>query len=102
MVIQYQRGRLRDDAQRLAALTAEPAFVSGKSHGRPEFQARGEAVLIGRKTFEPALGADRWPWPNLDAFVLGSNVPTDGTPVPIEANSSDSTGPRNSVLWAEL
>ena len=30
MVIQYQRGRLRDDAQRLAALTAEPAFVFGQ------------------------------------------------------------------------
>ena len=69
------------------ALIADPAFVSGKSHGWPEFQARCEAVLMGRKTFEPALGADRWPWPNMDVFVLGSNVPTDGAPVPIEADS---------------
>jgi dihydrofolate reductase len=28
---------------------------------------------------EPALGADRWPWPNLDVFVLGSHRPA-GTP----------------------
>lgn len=65
------------------ALAADPAFVPGKSHGWPEFQARCEAVLMGRTTFEPALGAARWPWPNLDVFVLGSDVPTDGAPVPI-------------------
>jgi dihydrofolate reductase len=36
-------------------------------------------VLMGRTTFEPALGADRWPWPDLDVFVLGSRPPA-GTP----------------------
>ena len=36
-------------------------------------------MLMGRTTFEPALGADRWPWPNLDVFVLGSHRPA-GTP----------------------
>jgi dihydrofolate reductase len=58
---------------------ADPSFVPGKSHGFPEFQESCEAVLMGRTTFEPALGAERWPWPNLDAFVLGSKRPS-GTP----------------------
>jgi dihydrofolate reductase len=58
---------------------ADPRFVPGRSHGFPEFQASCEAVLMGRTTFEPALGADRWPWPNLDAFVLASHRPA-GTP----------------------
>ena len=34
---------------------------------------------MGRTTFEPAIGADRWPWPDLDVFVLGSHRP-EGTP----------------------
>ncbi|MDQ6775282.1 MAG: dihydrofolate reductase family protein [Actinomycetota bacterium] len=68
-------------------LTADPAFVSGRSHGFPEFQQRCEAVLMGRTTFEPALANDRWPWPALDVFVLGSNVPTEGAPVPIVTGS---------------
>jgi dihydrofolate reductase len=58
---------------------ADPAFVPGESHGFPEFQQGLEAVLMGRTTFEPALGADRWPWPDLDVFVLGSQRPS-GTP----------------------
>jgi dihydrofolate reductase len=61
------------------ALIADPAFVSGQSHGFPEFQESCEAVLMGRTTFEPAITNDRWPWPNLDVFVLGSHRPT-GTP----------------------
>jgi dihydrofolate reductase len=58
---------------------ADPSFVPGQSHGFPEFQQSCEAVLMGRTTFEPALGAERWPWPDLDVFVLGSARP-DGTP----------------------
>src|ERR687887_1393869 len=54
---------------------ADPSFVPGQSHGFPEFQKRCDAVLMGRTTFEPALGADRWPWPDLDVFVLGSRRP---------------------------
>jgi dihydrofolate reductase len=61
------------------ALLADPAFVSGESHGIREFLEGCEAALMGRTTFEPALGADRWPWPNLDVFVLGSQRPS-GTP----------------------
>jgi len=34
---------------------------------------------MGRTTFEPALGAPAWPWPNLDVFVLASHRPP-GTP----------------------
>jgi dihydrofolate reductase len=61
------------------ALVADPAFVSGQSHGFPEFQRSCEAVLMGRTTFEPAITAERWPWPGLEVFVLGSHRP-EGTP----------------------
>jgi dihydrofolate reductase len=61
------------------ALIADPAFVSGQSHGFPEFQESCEAALMGRTTFEPALANDRWPWPGLDVFVLCSQRPA-GTP----------------------
>jgi dihydrofolate reductase len=57
------------------ALTADPAFVSGQSHGIQEFLAECEAALMGRTTFEPALNNDRWPWPTLDVFVLASHRP---------------------------
>lgn len=61
------------------ALTADPAFVSGQSHGIVEFLDGCEAALMGRTTFEPALNNDRWPWPNLDVFLLASERP-EGTP----------------------
>ena len=61
------------------ALVADPAFQSGQSHGFPEFQKTCEAVLMGRTTFEPAITAERWPWPDLEVFVLGSHRP-EGTP----------------------
>ena len=38
---------------------------------------------MGRTTFETALNSDRWPWPDLDVFVLGSAVPTTGAQAPI-------------------
>jgi dihydrofolate reductase len=65
---------------------ADPSFNPGRSHGFPEFQETCEAVLMGRTTFEPALGADRWPWPDLDVFVLGSHRP-EGTPDHVVADS---------------
>jgi dihydrofolate reductase len=34
---------------------------------------------MGRTTFEPALTNERWPWPDLDVFVLSSQRPP-GTP----------------------
>jgi dihydrofolate reductase len=68
------------------AQLADPTFVPGRSHGFPEFQKRCEAVLMGRTTFEPALGADRWPWPDLEVFVLGSDRPA-GTPAHVVVDS---------------
>jgi hypothetical protein len=65
------------------ALIADPSFVSGQSHGFPEFQRSCEAVLMGRTIFEPALNSDRWPWPDLDVFVLGSEVSTAGAQAPV-------------------
>src|SRR6266480_514716 len=65
---------------------ADPTFVPGESHGFPEFQRRCEAVLMGRTTFEPAFGADRWPWPNLDVFVVASHHPS-GTPDAVVVDS---------------
>ena len=61
------------------AQLADPTFVPGESHGFPEFLQDKEAALMGRTTFEPALDAGRWPWPNLDVFVLASRRP-EGTP----------------------
>lgn len=61
------------------ALTADPAFVSGQSHGIREFLDGCEQALMGRTTFEPALNNERWPWPALDVFVLASERPP-GTP----------------------
>ena len=57
---------------------ADPDF-SPENYGFRDFQQRLDAVLMGRTTFEPALGSERWPWPDLDVFVLGSHRP-DGTP----------------------
>jgi dihydrofolate reductase len=68
------------------ALTADPAFVSGQSHGVREFLAGCEAALMGRTTFEPALTNERWPWPTLDVFVLGSRRPP-GTPEHVVSDS---------------
>jgi dihydrofolate reductase len=56
-----------------------------------ELQARCDAVLMGRTTFEPALGAPFWPWGDLEVYVLGSHLPA-GTPddVVIDSDSDPS------------
>ena len=71
------------------ALTADPAFVSGQSHGIQEFLSGCEAALMGRVTFEPALSNERWPWPDLDVFVLASSRPP-GTPDHVVVDSDPS------------
>jgi dihydrofolate reductase len=55
--------------------------------GYYELQGRCDAVLMGRTTFEPALGAPHWPWGDRPVFVLGGHRPT-GTPegVVVEAD----------------
>jgi dihydrofolate reductase len=60
------------------AQLADPAW-SPEAYGFREFQEACDAVLMGRTTFEPALGTGTWPWPGLDVFVLGSHRP-EGTP----------------------
>ena len=68
------------------AQTADPAFVPGESHGIRDFLEGCEAALMGRTTFEPALTNDRWPWPTLKVFVLGSHRPA-GTPDHVTVDS---------------
>ncbi|AKU18146.1 dihydrofolate reductase family protein [Luteipulveratus mongoliensis] len=60
------------------AQLADPDF-SPETYGFVDFQQRVSAVLMGRATFEPALGSERWPWQDLGVFVLGSHRP-EGTP----------------------
>jgi len=60
------------------AQLADPGWDPEK-YGFVELQKQCDAVLMGRTTFEPAIGAERWPWGDLDVFVLGSKRP-DGTP----------------------
>ena len=57
---------------------ADPNF-SPQADGFEEFQKTLDAVLMGRTTFEPAIGAPRWPWPDLEVYVLASERPA-GTP----------------------
>jgi dihydrofolate reductase len=54
------------------AQLADPAW-DPERYGFVEFQQRCDAVLMGRTTFEPALGAERWPRPSVDVFVLASH-----------------------------
>ena len=58
------------------AQLADPSF-SPESYGFYAIQETCDAVLMGRSTFEPAIGADPWPWGDLDVFVLGSRRPAD-------------------------
>jgi len=67
------------------AQLADPGF-SPQSYGFVDFQHGLGAVLMGRATFEPALGAERWPWPGLDVFVLGSHRP-EATPDHVTVDS---------------
>jgi dihydrofolate reductase len=70
------------------AQLAYPAW-DPEAFGFREFQQRCDAVLMGRTTFEPALGADQWPWADLDVFVLASQRPT-GTPDSVVVESDPS------------
>jgi dihydrofolate reductase len=64
--------------QGMPTFVAMPGFVPGVSHGYPEFIENCDAVLMGRSTFLPALGAPQWPWSGLQVFVITS------TPLPAE------------------
>jgi dihydrofolate reductase len=69
-------------ADGVPTLAIMPGFVPAASHGYPEFIANCDAVVMGRNTFLPALGAPTSPWAGLQVFVLTSrplpaNVPAD-------------------------
>jgi dihydrofolate reductase len=55
-----------------------------------ELQARCDAVLMGRTTFEPALGAPHWPWGDRPVFVLGGHRPA-GRPEHVVVESDPAT-----------
>ncbi|MGH8988540.1 MAG: dihydrofolate reductase family protein [Acidimicrobiales bacterium] len=67
----------------MPALLSMPGFVPGVSHGYLEFVADCDAVLMGRSTFLPALGAPQWPWPDLEVFVITSRPLPSGTPTDV-------------------
>jgi dihydrofolate reductase len=67
------------------ALALMPGFVPGVSHGYPEFIEDCDAVVMGRNTFLPALGAPSWPWPGLQVFVLTSRPLPPDTPADVIA-----------------
>jgi dihydrofolate reductase len=59
-------------------LLSMPDFAGAESYGLPELLADCGAVAMGRTTFDPALGAPKWPWPGLEVFVLtSSRLPED-------------------------
>ncbi len=62
------------------ALIKAQHFVPGQSHGYPAFIKGVDAVLMGRNTFLPALGAPEWPWAGMEVFVLTSRPLPDGAP----------------------
>ncbi len=64
----------------LPTLAVMPGFVPGVSHGLPEFIEGCDAVVMGRATFLPALGAPSWPWPGLQVYVLTSRPLPANTP----------------------
>jgi dihydrofolate reductase len=61
-----------------------PAFGGAGSYGLPEFLADCQAVVMGRTTFLPAVGAPRWPWPQ-PVFVLTSGPLPEGTPADVSS-----------------
>jgi dihydrofolate reductase len=65
---------------------AFPGWDAG-ALGFYEMQKQCAAVLMGRTTLEPAMGAPHWPWGELAVYVIGSRRPA-GTPdhVVVEAD----------------
>ena len=76
----------------LPAWLAMPGFVPGVSHGLPEFISGCDAVVMGRTTFLPALGAPRWPWPGLQVYVLTSRPLPPDTPADVIVAHSGPAG----------
>jgi dihydrofolate reductase len=67
------------NADGLPVQLSDPEF-DPEAYGFVELQANSDAVLMGHTTLMPALEvADRWPWSDVDVFVLASERPA-GTP----------------------
>lgn len=64
-----------------------PDWQGAAAYGLPEFLAHTDAVVMGRTTFLPALGAPSWPWTQ-PVFVLTSTPLPDGTPENVTAAAS--------------
>lgn len=62
------------------ALLSMPSFDGPRSFGHPEFIESCGAVVMGRTTFLPALGAADWPWPGYRVFVLTTRPLPPETP----------------------
>lgn len=71
----------------LPSLVKAAGFVPGQSHGYPEFIAGCDAVVMGRHTFLPALGAPQWPWGDMQVFVLTSRTLPAATPAGVTATA---------------
>ncbi len=71
----------------MPALLAMPGFEPGVSHGHPEFIADCDAVVMGRNTFLPALGAPHWPWEDRQVYVLTSHPLPAGVPAGVITGS---------------
>jgi len=81
-------------AEGVPTLVSMPDFVPGVSHGYPAFIEDCDAVLMGRSTFLPALGAPEWPWRDLQVFVMTSSPLPAQTPPGVVAVSG---GPGQAV-----
>ncbi len=79
-------------ADGVPAFLMMPDFVPGHSHGYTAFIGACDAVLMGRSTFLPALGAPGWPWPGLQVFVLTSGPLPPETPPGVVAVSGGPAG----------
>jgi dihydrofolate reductase len=81
-------------AEGVPTLVLTPDFVPGVSHGFPDFIDDCDAVLMGRTTFLPALGAPEWPWRGLQVFVMTSSPLPAQTPAGVVTVSG---GPEQAV-----
>jgi hypothetical protein len=84
MLIKSRRGISADGfvstPEGVPALAIAPGFEPGVSHGYPGYIEGCDAVVMGRTTFLPALGAPQWPWAGLQVYVLTSSPLPAGTP----------------------
>ena len=74
------------------ALIKAGGFVPGRSHGYPEFIDGCDAVVMGRQTLLPALGAPQWPWGDMQVFVLTSRPLPAGTPAGVVTSAGGPAG----------